>query len=146
MVQYGLSNVFYIENDVMVYADFGQMLPLFQERYPGIGVPDSSAFFYIAKQTALQQFCLCLLSYAARGYDTAPILDFFKKQNGVEVVDLLPTSASLNHLDAFQSLFESATSIEWQQDDHGRPIPYTTIGTTPYRLNTLRLQIDSTLP
>lgn len=61
MVAFGITNLFHIENDVLIYSDLGKWLPVFQENYPGIATTFESefkcipGFVFISNQVAMQK-------------------------------------------------------------------------------------------
>ena len=122
------TNVFHIENDVLLYVDLGKLLPVFQQYYPGIGATFESpfkcipGFLFVAHPGAMQK----LASYFAikapyEISDMGLIAQFWKRHE--REIDCLPMMVEryfldhsnsetkrrhCNHIAQFGSIFDGA--------------------------------------
>jgi hypothetical protein len=131
---YGLTDLFHLENDVMLYADLGEMLPHFQSCYKGIGATFDNddrcipGFVYIANSSALASLATHFAMLAHHGLNDMQLLAHFKREGGqidnlpiimneyVQVTTLqsskghttLNPTAYCKNADRFQSIFDAA--------------------------------------
>lgn len=91
-----LTDVFHLENDVMLYVDLARFIPLFHEKYAHmIGATfDSDArcipgFMYISNQTPLSEFTKEMAALAYAGKNDMEMLQKFKdRYHGVYIAHL----------------------------------------------------------
>ncbi len=135
--QFALTDVFHLENDVMLYADLGQLLPVFQRSYGGkIGATFDNetrcipGFVYISEITPIASLVQLMAEKAETAINDMYMLQEFKNRYGDRYIKNLPIIApeygqefpltnalgettndpdgySL-HFDAFQSIFDAA--------------------------------------
>jgi len=123
-----IENVFHLENDVMLYVNLEELLPVFQKFYPGIAATfenDSKCipgFVYVGNNTAMQKLAHCFAKYATKALTDMKLLAVFRKEQKKDVIDCLPlimesyvmekgSSRKLpfcNHVNEFHSLFDGA--------------------------------------
>ena len=95
MVAFGTKNIFHIENDVMLYADLGKMLPVFEKFYPGIATTFESefkcipGFVFIANEEAMQKLANKFAKKASKAMSDMKLIALFWK-NHKEIIDCLP--------------------------------------------------------
>lgn len=136
MRTYQLTNVFHIENDIMLYADLGSLVPILNKHYKGVGITfccDSiciPGFLYIPSATSLTPITHFLTNHAREGKDDCITFANCKNAMGKNYIDYLPTiypeytkhhelknqygekAANPNrfsqHVDELQSIFDGA--------------------------------------
>jgi hypothetical protein len=137
MSQYQLENVFHMENDVLLYRDLRELLPIFEEYYKGMigGTFDNdqrciAGFFYVAEVRPLSEFVNYAAARISRGENDMALLGYFREGSYKKYIDHLPIVAPSyaqnfpletyegksvrdprdysNHFDAFQSVFDAA--------------------------------------
>ncbi len=134
MSQHRLENVFHLENDVMLYANLNQMLPIFEKNYSGmIGATFDNderciaGMIYVSNLSPLSKF----VQFAASHQETdMALLGQFRKAHHKQFIDHLPivipsygkehpletnngkkalnSTDYSNHFDEFLSLFDAA--------------------------------------
>jgi hypothetical protein len=94
--QNNLINVFHLENDVMLYADLKEYLPVFSTCYSGIAATFNNeqrvvpGFLYIKNTTSISRLTQFLLQEAPRGQTEMVVLaEFNNLENGLHI-DYLP--------------------------------------------------------
>lgn len=96
MVAYGVSDVFHLENDVMLYADVEEMLPLFHAHYRGIATTFESerkaipGFVYIPNAQVMQMLAASFAAYATKAISDMNVIAAFWRKEGDEIIDCLP--------------------------------------------------------
>lgn len=133
---HNLSNVFHIENDIMLYVDLATLLPTMQKYYNGIGITFGSdnmcvpGFVYMPNASSLQKITTFLANRARDGKDDGLTLATCKNIVGRQHIDYLPTicpeyaqhyemknlcgEKAINpayfsqHIEEFQSIFDAA--------------------------------------
>lgn len=94
--KYQLTNVFHLENDIMLYVDLARLLPVFQQNYCGMigatfdndmrGIP---GFVYISDLEPLSQFTQLMGDLARAGKNDMEMLQEFKNRyHGVYIKHL----------------------------------------------------------
>lgn len=132
----GLTQVFHLENDVMLYADLEEFLPLFQKIYQGkMGATFDSdqrcipGFVYFSDPGVLQKLTQFIASQTRTGMNDMALLSRFKDNNraSADYLPILPPSYAarfllsndlgqvaldpsvfFSHFDQFQSIFDAA--------------------------------------
>lgn len=131
MKAFAAENVFHIENDVMLYADLGELLPLFQKHYPGIAATFESplkcipGFMFIANPQAMQRLADFFAVHAIKSLMDMKVIALFWQKHP-EIIDCLPMvmksyfqgrlseqqikrkQVYSNHINEFQSIFDGA--------------------------------------
>ncbi len=94
---YGLSRVFHLENDVMIYTDIQTILPTFKAHYSHqIGATFDNdqrciaGLIYIDQIAPLQHFLSMVANMASQGGNDMEFLGKFKKQYQKQWIDSLP--------------------------------------------------------
>lgn len=150
--QYELTDVFHLENDVMLYADLGTLLPVFQKHYRGMigatyeGVercvpgfiyvsdihPFDELMTFVAGRVGLNETDMDsvgrFINYKHRVYiDTLPVIF---PNYGTTVGFRFPAEVTddrfSNHFDAFDSLFDAAAMGQYlggESPVHSTPVP-----------------------
>lgn len=83
--QFNLKNVFHIENDVMVYRDLNEILPVFIANYPGIGATFDNdgrcipGFVYVRSRHSMRALADCFANYSKKGKDDMHVIGIFKR-------------------------------------------------------------------
>jgi len=96
MLHYNLENVFHLENDVMLYADLRELLPLFQSHYPCIASTFDNeercipGFVYIPSIIKMKKLAKCFADYAPAQMNDMQIFGIFRKKYGERAIDILP--------------------------------------------------------
>lgn len=131
-----LENVFHLENDNMLYVNLNQMLSLFQENYPGIGVTIDNddrcipGFVWISNKSSMKKLADYFLLHASTGLNDMQVLGKYKKYECCLNVDSLPiimeeykhyyalktpsglktkkTAAYYNNINMFNGIFDAA--------------------------------------
>ncbi len=91
MAATGAKNVFHIENDVMLYADLGELLPLFEAFYPGIAATFESrvkcvpGFVFISSREAMQKLAGYFAVLAHKAMWDMQVLGLFWKKYPQEI-------------------------------------------------------------
>lgn len=95
--KYNLSNIFHLENDVMLYTDLKCALPIFLKNYANkIGATFDNdnrcipGFLYISNQAALEQFTDFIGATAERGDNDMQLFAKFQKQEEGKWIKHLP--------------------------------------------------------
>lgn len=138
MSQYDLHNVFHAENDNLIYADLGKLLPIFVKNYPGIAATFESddrgcpGFIYVASKDSIHMLSHLFLANVRTLNTDMIILNAFRVKFGKKYIDLLPnlmneyinehelvslankkssipSKCYANHIDQFQSLFDGCS-------------------------------------
>lgn len=95
IAQHGLHNVCHLENDVMLYVDLDDLLPVFQ-KYQGIAATFDNdqrcipGFLYIANPYAINQLSKYLADHAHDGLVDMEIIAKYKKERSSSDIDNLP--------------------------------------------------------
>jgi len=95
MRQYNLSDVFHFENDIMLYVDLEELMPVFR-KYTGIAtVFDADqrcipSFMYITHADAIEKLIRFMTEKASRGLFDMHIIALFKHEHSQEIIDHLP--------------------------------------------------------
>lgn len=133
--EYQVSNVFHLEYDNMLYANLGDLLPVFKANYPAIGATFDNdercipGFVYIANSQAANELAGCFARHAKKGLSDMQIISLCRYENS-SMIDYLPiihksyvmaNSMSsttghkakekkdyCKHVDAFDSIFDAA--------------------------------------
>lgn len=99
MRAYKLSHVFHMEYDNMLYANLGEMLPIFASNYPGVaGTFDNderciAGFIYISGVPVMDRLAKCFADCASEGrvsFNDQNMLARFSELYGKEAIDYLP--------------------------------------------------------
>lgn len=132
--QYNLTDVFHLENDILVYVDLEELLPLFQKHYNGmIGATFTNinracaGIMYISHLLPLQAFVQCFTERVDDYHSDMHMLSQFDQQYHKVWVDSLPIlmpeyvikhpfdtafadkiAFFSNHIDEFQSIFDGS--------------------------------------
>ena len=94
--QYNKSHVFHIENDVMLYVDLEQILPVFKKNYPGIAaifdcddrcIP---SLVYLANEKSTSRLMQCFVKYAEQGKNDMQILAILRQTTNISTINSLP--------------------------------------------------------
>jgi hypothetical protein len=81
---YHLTDVFHLENDVMLYTDLNELLPIFKAHYPGIGAVSHNdqlcipGFVYVANKDAMAPLAAFFAERGAQGQNDMDILGAFR--------------------------------------------------------------------
>jgi hypothetical protein len=136
MAQHGLQDVFHMEYDNMLYADLGELLPVFQSRYQGIAATFDNdgrcipGFLYVKNSEAMNRLAKSFSDHAKENLFDMHLIAAFKNENHDGVIDHLPiitqeyidehplvTPSGLavvnkakyaQNIDAFKSVFDAA--------------------------------------
>lgn len=132
-----LSNVFHLENDVMLYANLNELLPTFKRYYPNMigALFDNDercipSLLYIANTKPMEYFTRFISKKRGKSNNDMKFLSDFKKKYHKKWIDCLPIlppeytqdheliSASglkggdpshfIQHFESFQSIFDAA--------------------------------------
>jgi hypothetical protein len=97
MQQRRLTDVFHIENDVMLYADLVQLLPIFQRHFPHqiAAIFDNDlrcvpSFLYIAERKPLKKFLQRVANHVHQGGTDMEYLGKFRQEFEKQYIDSLP--------------------------------------------------------
>lgn len=96
MQQYGVDNVFHLENDNMLYVDLQSILTVFQSKYKGIaGTFDNDdrcipGFIYIKNPQVMELLAKCFVDHAKSRLNDIETLVRFRKEKGTDFIDNLP--------------------------------------------------------
>ena len=96
MEQYQMFNVFHLEYDNMLYADLGELLPIFENLYPGIaGTFDNDqrcipGFVYASSPSAMKSLSACFASSASKSLNDMEVLALFKNTHSPNEIYHLP--------------------------------------------------------
>ncbi len=96
MNQYGLQNVFHLENDNMLYVDLAEILPAFKSRYQGIAATFDNderciaGFIYIPNSKVMNRLAKCFADHSNEKINDMEIIAIFKNENSDESIDHLP--------------------------------------------------------
>ena len=95
--QYGLSDVFHLENDVMLYRNLKEVLPIFKEHYSNmIGATFDNdqrcipGFLYIANAVPLEQFTQFVAKKEDKSGNDMKFLSEFREKHHKKWIDSLP--------------------------------------------------------
>jgi hypothetical protein len=95
--EFRLTEVFHLENDVMLYADLESMLPIFREKYRGmIGATFDSdsrciaGLMYVSGINPISQLTKLMAKKAKLGLNDMEMLNSFKNQYDKIYIDHLP--------------------------------------------------------
>jgi len=136
MVQYNLQNVFHLEYDNMLYTNLNELLPIFEQKYPGIGATFDNderciaGFIYISNPTVMTLLAGCFAHYANKQYNDMQTLAAFRSKYDNNIIDNLPITTPeyvakesmvsnaghqtsnkqkyCKNIDLFQSIFDAA--------------------------------------
>lgn len=134
--QHKLNNVFHLENDVMLYVDLGELLPVFRRHYKGIASTFDNdqrcipGFFFIQNPEAMHKLAIFFAQQAKYGKNDMQVVGLFEKEYDKATIDFLPIIMSeyrdthrlvsraghtphtperySNHMDSFKSIFDAA--------------------------------------
>jgi len=133
--QYKLKNIFHLENDVMLYRDLNELLPVFEKYYPSIGATFDAdhrvipGFMYFKNPISLSHLARHLSKSALRNLDMMSIASYRNSSRRKKIdflpiifpgyVDKKPLISSLgvepehpknywNHFKEFNSVFDAA--------------------------------------
>lgn len=128
MQQYGVDNVIHLESDVMLYCSLSELLEVFLENYPGLGVTFDTdercipGFVFVRTKEVISQLTKFMANL--QGQDDMYAIGEFRKKVGSEMVKTLPIvhgeyvesckieslrrSDYSNLVGEFQSLFDAA--------------------------------------
>lgn len=133
MVAFDVKNVFHIENDVMLYADLGELLPIIQENYMGMATTFESnkrcipGFVYIPNVDFMQKLAKAFIRQSSKRSSDMNVIGLFWNQHPEEIdclpmimnqylVEQTPVSHEngllklmrrhSKHIDAFNSIFD----------------------------------------
>lgn len=148
--QTGHKNVFHLENDVMLYANLSDLLPIFEKNYPGIGATFDNddrcipGFVYIKTPENFSPLATAFSNLAHKKYNDMQIFSIFEKSNP-HLIDFLPVAPynyianhsmiSLHHhqstdkfkfcrnAEEFNSLFDAAALGQYLGGDNGHYPP-----------------------
>jgi hypothetical protein len=122
--QKNLENVFHLENDVMLYVNLGDLLPIFETYYPGMGATFDNeercipGFIYIQKKEALNPLAKTFRNYASTGLNDMTILSLFQKA-APQLIDFLPvTTEEYANAHSMVSLYGQTTSDKTKFSQH----------------------------
>lgn len=96
MTKYNMEDVFHLENDIMLYADLNELLPVFKKNYPGIGaVFDNDlrcipSLMFIAHYRCLSELTNYIASNAPKGLNDMEIIALFKNSHSTDTINNLP--------------------------------------------------------
>lgn len=152
MEQLGLTEVFHLEYDVMLYVNLGDLLPIFRSHYPKMGATFDSdsrcipGFVYIADAASLKAMLLYTTKAAWKGtYDMQLIAQYKKVTDGSGVAPLpvihqayidhntliarngLTASCPgelCSHIDLFDSIFDAAALGQYLGGTDPKNSPY----------------------
>lgn len=91
-----LNDVFHLENDVMLYAELENLLPIFHDCYSGIAATFDNdqrcipGFVYIPSAQNSQSLASCFCRLACHGLNDMQIFAHFKLENSKKEIDHLP--------------------------------------------------------
>ena len=133
---YSLSNIFHLENDVMLYADLESYLPQFQKLYPGIAATFDNdercipGFVWVSHPPAMKSLASYLAERAPERLNDMQALGAYRKERSYEYIKTLPIimqaysgqyplvsphghttahpEAYWNHADSFHAIFDAA--------------------------------------
>ncbi|HEY5236145.1 MAG TPA: hypothetical protein VIJ14_08210 [Rhabdochlamydiaceae bacterium] len=94
MAATGAKNVFHLENDVLLYVDLGELLPIFQKFYSGIAATFESSFkcvpgfVYISNQEVMQKLAGYFAALAHKALWDMQVLGLFWKDYPEEIACL----------------------------------------------------------
>ena len=95
VAHYNLKNVFHLENDVMLYVDLDELLPIFSEKYrSSLGITFSNdikgiaGFVYVADASSLQQLAHFFAQHASSGKNDMTLLGLLRKAKRSFVTEL----------------------------------------------------------
>ena len=135
MAASGAKDLFHIENDVLLYADLGELLPLFQQYYPGIAATFESpfkcipGFLFVATPDAMQKLAKHFAAKAPYPMNDMQVIALYWKEHRKEIdclpmmmeryfLDRMPADVHSrlwekkqrysNHIAEFQSIFDGA--------------------------------------
>ncbi len=120
--QYGLTDVFHLENDVMLYVNLEHLVPIFKEKYSGmIGATFDSdtrcipGFMYISEITPLAKLTHLMATRAPEEKNDMEMLQEFKSAYHHTYIDNLPIIMPQYNLDfgLKNSLFGTTQHPEW---------------------------------
>jgi len=151
MAHYQLHNVFHLENDNMLYADLENMLPIFQQHYPGIGatfendLKGIAGFIYINNPEIMQKMVAYFVQDSQIRFCDMELIAHFKEDSSPDLIDYLPNIHQeyiaqnqlrslwqhttnkpyrlCNHVEDFQSIFDGAAHGQYIGGSYfdGRP-------------------------
>lgn len=135
-LQTGLKHLFHLESDVMLYRNLEEILPVFQEYYPGLGAPFDHdercipSFVYVRNEQALRPLIKLFVEGAKKRQNDMQSLSEVRRRTGEPKCVALPVvpleyvqqEAMTNllgsstkerflycrHVDLFASLFDAA--------------------------------------
>lgn len=136
MQQFNLSDVFQLEGDVLLYVNLEELMPIFVEKYSGIGAVCHNddwcvpGLMYFSNKGVVQKLAEHFFDYASQDLHDMQILGFFRKKHDKSVIDGLPvimpeyidahglkslrghttkdSSLFCANIDRFQSVFDGA--------------------------------------
>ncbi len=96
ITQYEITNMFHLENDVLLYADLSTMLPTFISEYKGVAATFDNevrcvpGFVYVANKDAMNKLADFMGKNASKGLNDMEMLALYKNQSKREDIDYLP--------------------------------------------------------
>ncbi len=96
MASYNLQNVFHLENDVMLYVNLKELLPIFQSQYSGIAATFDNdvrcipGFIYVSNPNIMEELAKFFASNASKGLEDMQTLAKFKNESTPSQINYLP--------------------------------------------------------
>lgn len=96
MQQYNVTDLFHLENDVMLYRDLNDLLPIFKEHYKHIAATFDNdtrcipGFLYIATPSDMHALAEEFLATAHQGKNDMQVLCSLRNKYGTDRIDTLP--------------------------------------------------------
>lgn len=135
--QKNLKNVFHLENDVLLYADLNELLPVFENHYSGIGATFDNdercipGFFYVRDQKSISELGATFANLCKQHINDMQIIAhfFYSHPDSLKLLPVAPSNYPLssahpksysNHLDQFNSLFDAAAFGQYLGGDDPR--------------------------
>lgn len=134
IAQFELENVIHLENDVLLYAEAQDLLPVLCKHYPALGVTFDNdkrgiaGFMFIRRKNALRDFLRFINTYEHRRLDMQ-LLSIYRKKCGEKKIKPLPVLMDTYHakiplkskkpeiysarFEEFQAIFDAAALGQW---------------------------------
>ncbi|MEI6243082.1 MAG: hypothetical protein WCP39_06735 [Chlamydiota bacterium] len=96
IIQRHLHNVFYLDDNVLIYTDLSKLLPVFKKNYPGMAASFDNeercqpSFIFISNRDSLKKCTEFLFEQSKRNTDPKKALFLFKNKYGKNTLDSLP--------------------------------------------------------
>ncbi len=96
IAQYNLKNIFHLENDNMLYVNLGDLLPIFESKYQGLGITMDNdhrcipGFVYISNPDIMSSLAKFFADHASESNNDMVVLERFRNACGADKVDNLP--------------------------------------------------------